>query len=248
MARRISALQGDNTARKVLIMGKRKHPIIDGMKKCIKCEQLLPFTEEYYAKDKYAPGGLTSRCKKCRYEAKRNWEINNPEKNREGQRAYYTKTKDSYLPRKQKWRSENRDKDRKSAREWALNNPERRKHYAKLRISLPHIKITSSIRSRMRRAVKNSRFIYNNIEEELGYTIEQLKVRLESTFAEGMNWGNHSFRGWHIDHIRPVASFNFMQEDGQIDKEQVKACWALDNLQALWGEDNMRKSAKWEGF
>ena len=75
----------------------------------------------------------------------------------------------------------------------------------------------------------------------MGYTIDELKKHLESQFTDGMSWENRS--EWHIDHIRPVSSFNFTTTDC----EDFKKCWALNNLQPLWAKDNMSKGDKWDG-
>jgi hypothetical protein len=57
-----------------------------------------------------------------------------------------------------------------------------------------------------------------------------------------MTWDNYGVFGWHIDHVRPKASFNFTSPDD----EEFKQCWALENLQPLWWKDNITKSDKWE--
>jgi hypothetical protein len=75
----------------------------------------------------------------------------------------------------------------------------------------------------------------------LGYSPTDLIKHIESQFVDGMSWENRS--DWHIDHIRPVASFNFTTTEC----EDFKKCWALSNLQPLWAEDNISKSDKWDG-
>ncbi len=75
----------------------------------------------------------------------------------------------------------------------------------------------------------------------LGYTGEELIQHLESQFTNGMSWDN--MNEWHIDHIRPVASFNY----DSTDHPDFKKCWALNNLQPLWATDNIRKGDKWDG-
>jgi hypothetical protein len=52
-----------------------------------------------------------------------------------------------------------------------------------------------------------------------------------------MTWENRS--KWHVDHIRPCASFNLF------DPAQQAACFHFSNLQPLWAADNIRKSDKW---
>jgi len=211
----------------------RKFPVLDGWKQCVCCEVNKPFTPEFFTRDASAPGGLTAKCKECRYKQKRKWEIENPEKNREGQRNYYAKTRDNYLSRKQKWRSENRDKDRASARNWIENNPEKRAEYIKKWMSIPENKLAMGLRARVRRCLKEGRAIYRDMENILGYSIDDLKKHIESTFEVGMRWDNYSFETWHIDHIRPVSSFNLTDEGGSINYDEVKKCWALSNLRAM---------------
>lgn len=55
-----------------------------------------------------------------------------------------------------------------------------------------------------------------------------------------MTWENWSLNGWHIDHIRPVSSFDLS------DHAQVKECFHYSNLQPLWAIDNLKKSDSWE--
>ncbi len=75
-------------------------------------------------------------------------------------------------------------------------------------------------------------------QELAGYSTEVLRLHLESRFLPGMSWDN---RGkWHIDHIRPRASYRFVSAE---DK-QFRACWALENLQPLWAIENMNKHTK----
>jgi hypothetical protein len=72
----------------------------------------------------------------------------------------------------------------------------------------------------------------------VSYTVEQLREHLEARFVEGMGWSNYG--RWHIDHIRPLASFSLA---GPADKQFTEA-WALSNLQPLWARDNIRKGAR----
>ena len=54
-------------------------------------------------------------------------------------------------------------------------------------------------------------------------------------FREGMTLENHG-PVWHIDHIRPCASFDLT------DKAQAAACFHYSNLQPLFAEENLAKS------
>jgi hypothetical protein len=121
----------------------------------------------------------------------------------------------------------------KSARE-----AERQKRRAAKRRRLEnsiHERIANSMRARMWVALKGKSS--GGYLSRLGYTIEQLKKHLESKFSPGMSWENYG--RWHVDHIRPCASFDLADED------QFAECWALENLQPLWAADNVRKGARY---
>jgi hypothetical protein len=72
----------------------------------------------------------------------------------------------------------------------------------------------------------------------LKYTPDELINHLEKQFTDTMTWDNYGI--WHVDHKLPITSFD-IQEMG--DEEFMK-CWSLDNLQPMWGEENLRKSNK----
>lgn len=73
----------------------------------------------------------------------------------------------------------------------------------------------------------------------LGATIKELRCYLESKFKPGMTWENR--RLWHIDHIRPCASFDLT------DPEQQRQCFHYTNLQPLWATDNLKKHSLHQG-
>lgn len=81
---------------------------------------------------------------------------------------------------------------------------------------------------------KNSDRLY----DLLGYTAKDLKEHLEKYFSEGMTWEKFNRGEIHIDHIIPKSHFNLK------NKDDIKICWALWNLQPLWAEDNIKKNNK----
>lgn len=106
------------------------------------------------------------------------------------------------------------------------------------------LQLAHAISSGMRHSLRQ-----NNIskdrqswEDLVDFTLDQLKTHLESKFRDGMNWSNRGRGGWHIDHIRPISSFNITSKYC----EDFKKCWALENLQPLWEHENLSKSDKWE--
>ena len=101
----------------------------------------------------------------------------------------------------------------------------------------PIFKLTKTLRSRLGIALKRQFASKSDRTLQLiGCSIQHLKSHLQSKFQDGMTWEN---RGeWHIDHIRPCASFNLSEESEQ------RACFHYTNLQPLWARDNLSKGAK----
>ena len=96
-------------------------------------------------------------------------------------------------------------------------------------------KIAKNLRSRLSKAISR------NIKEgsaisNLGCTLDEFKVYLESMFAPGMSWDNYG--EWHIDHIRPLCSFDLT------DLNKIKEACHYNNLQPLWAKDNLSKISK----
>ena len=73
--------------------------------------------------------------------------------------------------------------------------------------------------------------------ELTGCSKDELFKYLESKFIEDMTWDNYG--KWHIDHIRPCASFNLENSEEQIE------CFHYTNLQPLWAKDNISKGSKY---
>ena len=72
----------------------------------------------------------------------------------------------------------------------------------------------------------------------IGCSVDFLKQHLELQFKGRMGWNNYGFYGWHVDHIKPCASFDLT------DTEQQKECFNYTNLQPLWWHENASKSDK----
>lgn len=100
-----------------------------------------------------------------------------------------------------------------------------------------HVQLKEKLRARILSALK-TQFTKktSKLRELLGCDIQILKLHLESQFKPGMSWENHAVRGWHIDHIKPCASFDLTKV------EEQKKCFHYTNLQPLWWLDNLTKS------
>lgn len=127
-----------------------------------------------------------------------------------------------------KWRKDNREKINKNFIQYEKNR----------KLTDPEFKIMKTLRSRVGTALKTQNSNKNNKTIDLlGCSVSFLKEYLEANFKDGMSWDNHG--QWHIDHIKPCASFNLLQE------EEQKNCFHYTNLQPLWAAENLSKGCKY---
>ena len=73
----------------------------------------------------------------------------------------------------------------------------------------------------------------------LGCSISNLRRQLEGMWGVGMSWENHGREGWHVDHFRPLASFDLGLES------ERRLAWHHTNLRPMWATENMSKGATW---
>ena len=103
----------------------------------------------------------------------------------------------------------------------------------------PKNRIGKSVRNAIYRSIATGSKCHRT-EELLDWTFAELVQHLESQFEPWMSWDNYG--EWHIDHIIPIAAFNF-KSPYDID---FKRCWALSNLRPLEARANLSKGAKLE--
>ena len=118
----------------------------------------------------------------------------------------------------------------KTAEYKELNRNRYRKRYA----TDPAFRIQKISRSRLRAALKGKGSKPVNTMELVGCTAEELIGYLKELIPEDAD-----LKMYHIDHIRPCASFDFS------DPEEIKKCFHFTNLQPLSPQANMSKGAKY---
>lgn len=190
-------------------------------KVCTKCEIDKPLSDYY--KQKSGKCGVASVCKLCKLEYKKQYD------------------------------KDNRSRHNEYQKEWNRKNPEKKKEYDRVKFqkhkdkinkrirdkynTCSNTRIAQNIRTRIRLALKGKHKSKSS-QELIGCTYKYLMSYLEKKFEDGMSWDNHG--EWHIDHIRPCASFDLS------DPEQQKQCFHYTNLQPLWASENLSKGAKYE--
>lgn len=213
-------------------------------KVCTKCGVEKPI-EQFSWKVKMR-GVRQNHCKLCAREYSRQYRLENPDKRKEQMRRWRKKNKEKKREDNRRWAAENPDKVSTNKRRWYLKHKDelrekrrlRRQRYLKNNKEFAiHYRLNQRMRRNINRSLKGRKNGYS-WEYLVGYTLDQLISHLEVQFKPGMTWDNYG--EWHIDHIRPIASFNFTKPDDP----EFRECWALENLQPLWAEENLRKGAK----
>lgn len=212
------------------------------MKICTKCNNSYQDTPQFFNRDRSKKDGLHSHCKVCSLSQKR---------------EYNTRPEVKEFRRSEKYRC-TINKDKRSARNKKYNASEKGKTVSKLyrqskRLeknlaslkynSIPKNRIRKNIRSRLKTILLGKNVYKNSVlakllDKHILFTPQQLQLRLECQFKEGMSWDNYGVYGWHIDHKKPLVLFNLSTEDG------LRNACMLSNLQPLWAIDNLRKNDK----
>ena len=159
--------------------------------------------------------------------ADKKWRDNNKEYMSIKSKNWYSKNKEHVKEYHKTWRENNKDKIRKTKRE-----------YEKTRKSNdPVYKLVGNFRTAIYTVLKeNNVKKFGHYFDILGYSQENLINHLENQFDDKMSWENYG--KWHVDHKLPITFFNFTS----IEDEEFKKCWSLDNLQPMWGSENISKS------
>jgi hypothetical protein len=159
-------------------------------------------------------------------------------------KKYREKNKEKLSNNHKKWYLENKEKWNEYISEYRKINVDKirelKRNYEKIRKNNdPIYKLINNFRTAIYQVLKENNVRKNgHYFEILNYSPDELINHLETQFTDGMTWENYG--RWHVDHIRPISSFNI----NQIGDEEFMKCWSLENLQPLWGEENIRKSNK----
>lgn len=204
--------------------------INEGNKICCKCKKCLSLN--YFGLDINSKFGRRSTCKLCRKNEPsrkqycRIWASENKELKSKIDREYRIKNKDKI-------------KEYKKTEKYKLIKSKSDKKYYQKVIKVPEIKMAMRMRSMMSSYAKYKKIKTFDI---LGYSNIELVNHLEKKFTEGMSWDNYGRGGWHIDHIRPLASFD------KEDSNWLSIAFSLDNLQPLSESENCSKGSLYNGI
>ena len=215
-------------------------------KLCPKCGQVKSTVE--FNKRAMTKDGLQSKCKICGSKIGKEWNRVNKERLQANCRAWYKANREKALETAKKWKKENPEKCREYVRRRQEANPQeqffknkkfrqKNPHYQRERSKVDiDYKLAVNLRHRLRRSIKELPKRGSAVDD-LGCSIPELKVHLETLFLPGMSWANYG--EWHIDHILPLSSFDLT------DLVQLRKACNYKNLQPLWAIDNLKKGSKY---
>jgi len=191
---------------------------------CRKCEIDKPQTKEFF-EFRTDTNKYRSTCRTCDNVVKNQYKSQNRSKIAITSRLYDIENADKILIRKRKYYQQNKQKILARRRKW------HNERYA----TDVNYKMTICLRVRVRQALKKTKKSASTMRL-VGCSLDDLKIHLESQFTDGMTWENYG--DWHVDHIRPCASFDLKKP------EEQRICFHYTNLQPLWAADNESKGAR----
>lgn len=233
-----------------------------GFKHCSSCREEKPKQDFYLSRIR--KDGLDYHCKTCRLQINQTYVDTHPDRVKKQHALYYANNQEAILSKCSQQYEENRDAILSAGRvryqnnkelvlmqhkAWRHLNPLYMKEYRKVnRDSLnakvkdrfkrdPIWKMSCLLRVRLCHVLKQKAFRRTTkFSQYIGCTPEELRAHIEKQFQAGMTWGNHTLRGWHVDHIIPLDSASSIEE-------LYERCH-YTNLQPLWAMDNIRKGNK----
>ena len=171
-------------------------------------------------------------------------------------KKYYIGHKDKIIENNKKWKKNNPGYMKKYGKQWQKNNPGYKRRYcennqerikelqkkwmeSKRKTDLKY-NLNRKIGKRINYSLKNNGS--SKIWGILGYTKNDLIIRLKNTIPKDCTWQDYIDKKLEIDHIIPILAFNFTNPE-HID---FKKCWSLSNLRLLPTKENLIKRAKLE--
>jgi len=240
-------------------------------KKCSKCgeiKQINCFNKDSLKKDLLYPSckkcGKEKHAKyyqKHKKEAKK-YKEENREYIKQWRKEYYQKYKKEDIEYAKIWAKNNPEKRKESRKKWDKNNPEKIKEYKRKwkknnsgyeskyckerRKNDVEFRIRGNVSSSISQNLKRSLLGKGgkSFLEILGKDyVKNFKKHMEFYFESWMNWTNWDKKPghWTIDHTIAQSKFKFINLDGTKNLEEIRKCWALENLRPMEYIANIKK-------
>lgn len=198
---------------------------------------------------KYWKFYISSIYMKLRRNKQRKYSWKHRNQKRKYDKKYYKFYQKKLIKQQKKYYQENKEKIKYNQRLYYLKNKKKinirsKKYNIKRRKKDINFKIMCILRKRIWAALKRKSKLISTINL-LGCSVKKLRKHLEKQFKPGMSWKTYGkgwngrgMKQWHIDHIKPCASFDLSKP------EEQKKCFHYTNLQPLWAKENLIKHTK----
>lgn len=206
-----------NQCKKCQGKGVVKEILPEGFKICSnpECNEVKPLSDFIKGHNK---------CKLCRSKIRKESYKNNREEILKNNKEYYKNNREEILIVKRQYHQKNKEGLNKSSSLWTINHYKNDSLY----------RFSHSMRRMLRRTLKLiGTKKEGRTKDELGYSPEKLKLRMEMNFTDEMSHDSYGKKsggvwGWEIDHTIPVDRF---LKRGVIDPKIINA---LSNLKPMW--------------
>ena len=220
-------------------------------KYCVSCgkKKRREGGKEYYQKNKKQ---LLQQSK----EHHKKYYQENKEIFKERQKNNYQKNKEQISEYNKKYRQENKDKSKEYMEKYQQEHKEPIKEYNRKYKQRPEYKSEANFQSKIRRIQdKNYNLIVRLRNRLCGALRRYTKTgKVKTSKRYGIDWEKvieylqpfpEDLSKYHIDHIRPLCSFNFINEDGSQNLEEIRIAFAPENHQWLTIQENLIKGGRY---
>lgn len=170
------------------------------------------------------------------------------QEHKEERKKYYQEHREKLLQRMHKYYVDNAEvlnykyyhlhqkENQLRGKEYYQTHKEQRKEYCrKMQRTNVQYRLKGNLTRRITKVLRGTTKLRHTFEL-IGCSPKELKQHLQKQFQSGMTWKNYG--KWHVDHIRPCASFDLQKFIEQ------KKCFHYTNLQPLWAKENISKGCK----
>lgn len=175
--------------------------------------------------------------------SKKKYWLANQDKIKKANRAYQEANKEKIAARCKRYKKENKDKIAASSKIYRASHRKQARDYQRKRRKEPNVRLMGALRSDVYYALrKQSASKKRQTFQLVGCTgAELMEYLLAHESNDGSFAADNYGKAWHVDHIRPCASFDLT------DHEQQKECFHYTNLQPLDPIENTVKGSLWKG-
>ncbi len=186
------------------------------------------------------------------------WQKENSEKVKANNKKWKEENSEKVKAANKKWKKENPEKVKAATKKWQKENPKKAKAAAKAATK----KWQKENPKKAKAAANAANRKWQKENPELCRLRNEFRDGLNN-YAEGKKMPTNKYSIsymkilkyigpcpgdralYHIDHIRPLCSFNFINKDGTQNLEEIKKAFAPENHQWLLASENLSKNRQW---